>query len=277
MRIAGTTVAITGAGSGIGRALALAAASRGARIAGLDWNAESMEETAALVRKAGGACLAHCGDVTQPGSAEGFAQAVVAEYGAVDILVNNAGIIQPFIPFSRLTIEQIERVFAVNWWGVVHTTRAFLPRLRERPEARLVNMSSMGGFCPVPGQGVYGASKAAVKLFSEALAAELKRTSVGVTVVLPGAVRTNILANAPDMSEHAKRSQLDASQRSSYGVTAQAAAQAIVRGVEVGAARVLVGADSKILDLVTRVVPERAGPLMAMLMKKAGIDVTDGP
>ncbi len=94
MRIAGTTVAITGAGSGIGRALALAAASRGARIAGLDWNAESMEETAALVRKAGGACLAHCGDVTQPGSAEGFAQAVVAEYGAVDILVNNAGIIQ---------------------------------------------------------------------------------------------------------------------------------------------------------------------------------------
>lgn len=275
MKLRGKVVAITGAGSGIGRALALAVARSGARVAGLDLHRETMDETAALVRAAGGQCLSFAGDVGQPDVATAFLAAVLAEYGAVDVLVNNAGIIQPFVPFSKMTVAQAEHVFAVNWWGVVHMTHTFLPSLKARPEAHLVNVSSMGGLCPVPGQGVYGASKAAVKLFSESLALELKPTSVRVTTVLPGGVRTNITTNAPDISEAEKKAQRD--KGGDYGVTAQDAADAIVRAVEKGKERLTVGADSALVDKLARLSPKRVGTLMALLMERAGIHVVDAP
>jgi len=252
MKLRDKVVAITGAGSGIGRALALAVARSGARVAGLDLHHETMDETAALVRAAGGQCLSFSGDVGKPDVAPAFLAAVLAEYGVVDVLINNAGIIQPFVPFSRMTLAQVERVFDVNWRGVVHMTHAFLPSLKARPVAHLVNVSSMGGLCPVPGQGVYGASKAAVKLFSESLALELKGTSVKVTTVLPGGVKTNITANAPDISDAEKKAQL-----------------------EKGKERLTVGADSALVDKLARLSPKRVGTLMALLMERAGIHVTD--
>ena len=275
MKLRGKVVAITGAGSGIGRALALAVARSGARVAGLDLHRETMDETAALVRTAGGQCLSFAGDVGKPDTAPAFLAAVLAEYGAVDVLVNNAGIIQPFVPFSKMTLEQAERVFAVNWWGVVYMTHTFLPSLKARPEAHLVNVSSMGGLCPVPGQGVYGASKAAVRLFSESLALELKPTRVKVTTVLPGGVKTNITANAPDISDAEKKAQRE--KGADYGVTAEDAAEAIVRAIEKGEERLTVGADSALVDKLARLSPKRVGTLMALLMERAGIHVVDAP
>ena len=113
-------------------------------------------------------------------------------HGQVDGLINNAGIIQPFKRLLDLDEAATERVMRVNFWGTLHMTRAFLPRLLKRPEAHLVNVSSMGAFVPVPGQALYGASKAAVMLITEALWAELQGTPVRVTMVLPGAMRTGI-------------------------------------------------------------------------------------
>ena len=114
----------------------------------------------------------------------------------MDGLVHCAGIIQPFVRLKDLDDAAIERVFNVNWWGTLDLTRAFLPVLLERPEGHIVNTSSMGGFLPVPGQTIYGASKAAVKLLTEGLHAECQGTNVHVTVVFPGAVATNITTNS---------------------------------------------------------------------------------
>lgn len=273
MQLRGKVVAIKGAGSGIGRALALASARAGAHLAGFDKNREAMDETAALVRAAGGRCLSFEGDVTRLEDAQAFLAAILAEHGAVDVLVNNAGIIQPFVPFAQLTLPQVERVFRVNWYGVLHMTHVFLPELAKRGEAGLVNVSSMGGFCPVPGQGIYGATKAAVKLFSESLALELRGTGITVTTVFPGAVRTNITANAPDISEAEKKRQAESP--SEFGLTPDAAAAKILRAVERGRERVFVGADSSVFDTLTRLAPRRAGDLMAMLMKHAGVLVSN--
>lgn len=274
MKLYGKVVAITGAGSGIGRALALAVARAGANVAGLDLQSQAMDETAARIRAAGGKCLSVEGDVSNPEHAQVFLEKVLAEYGAVDVLVNNAGIIQPFVPFSRLTLPQIERVFRVNWYGVLYMTHAFLPRLRERGEASLVNVSSMGGFCPVPGQGIYGATKAAVKLFSESLTLELRGTGVRVTTVFPGGVRTNITTNAPDISD-AEKKKFEGGSGSGYGLTPEEAARRIVRAIERGEERVLVGPDARLFEALTRLAPRGAGNIMAMIMKRAGLLVSD--
>lgn len=273
MKLHGKVVAITGAGSGIGRALAMAVARAGASVAGLDLRAEAMDETAAAVRAAGGRCLSVPGDVSNPEHAQVFLEKVLGEYGAVDGLVNNAGIIQPFVPFAKLTIPQVERVFRVNWYGVLYMTHAFLPKLRERGEASIVNVSSMGGFCPVPGQGIYGATKAAVKLFSESLTLELRGTGVTVTTVFPGGVRTNITLNAPDISDAEKKKQFQGG--SGYGVTPEEAARRIVRAIERREERVLVGPDAMLFDTLTRLVPRGAGNLMAMVLKRAGLLVLE--
>ncbi len=121
---------------------------------------------------------------------------VIERHGQVDGVLNVAGIIQPFVHFEELAPAQIGRVLSVNFWGVVNMVGAFLPELTARPRAALLNVSSMGAFIPVPGQTVYGASKAAVKLLSEGLHAELRGTSVRVTVVFLGAVATSITQNS---------------------------------------------------------------------------------
>lgn len=268
MRLAGKVIAVTGAGSGIGRALALELARAGAKVAGFDLRKASMDETAAMVRKDGGSCLSFAGDVAIPADADAFLEAISAEYGTVDGLINNAGIIQPFLPFAQLTRDQIDRVFRVNWGGVLTMTQAFLPKLQERTEAVIVNVSSMGGFCPVPGQGIYGASKAAVKLFSESLALELDGTGVTVITVFPGGVRTSITENAPDISESEKKRFREMS--GTYGLTPEKAARTIANAIVSGKQRMMVGSDATVLDGLTRLAPRMAGKIMGALIRRAG-------
>jgi short-subunit dehydrogenase len=121
---------------------------------------------------------------------------VIAAHGVVDGLINVAGIIRPFVKLNELDYDVIQRVINVNLYGTIHMVKAFLPHLLERPVAHIANVSSMGGFLPVPGQTIYGASKAAVKLMTEGLYAELLDTNVGVSVVFPGAVATEITSNS---------------------------------------------------------------------------------
>jgi NAD(P)-dependent dehydrogenase (short-subunit alcohol dehydrogenase family) len=155
-------------------------------VAAVDLSSERLDGTAKLAA-AGDRLSTHVQNVTDTDAVNALPQAVIDAHGQVDGVLNVAGIIQKFEPFIELETADIERVLQVNFWGVVDMVRDFLPHLLRRPEAALVNVSSMGAFIPVPGQTVYGASKAAVKLLTEGLHAELGDTPVRVTVVFPGA------------------------------------------------------------------------------------------
>jgi NAD(P)-dependent dehydrogenase (short-subunit alcohol dehydrogenase family) len=195
MELTGNVFVVTGGGNGIGREVVLGLLTRGARVAAVDLSEQGLAETAALAG-AGERLSTHTVDITDRAAVEVLPDAVISAHGRVDGLLNVAGIIQPFVRFADLEYGHIEKVMAVNFWGVVHTTKAFLPHLRSRPQAAVVNVSSMGALAPVPGQAVYGASKAAVMLLTEALYAELKGTPVTVSVVFPGGVSTHIAENS---------------------------------------------------------------------------------
>ena len=264
MQTQNRTFVVTGGGNGIGREVVLALLARGARVAAVDLKEEALAETASRAG-AGDRLSTHVVDVTDADRVAALPAEVVAAHGTVDGLLNVAGIIQPFKPFAQLERAAIERVMNVNFWGVVNMCAAFLPHLLQRPQAALVNVSSMGGFLPVPGQTVYGASKAAVKLLTEGLRAELRGTSVTATVVFPGAIGTDITANSGVAVPRAE----PAGQESSSHKTLPPAdaAEVIVRGMEKGEYRVFAGRDATMLDILTRLAPERA---MMMIAKRMG-------
>jgi short-subunit dehydrogenase len=263
MRVTDKVIVVTGAGSGMGREVALEALRRGARVAAVDLNATSLEETATLAA-AGERLSTHVANVADRDAVGLLPAAVADRHGPVDGLVHCAGIIQPFVKVKDLDDATIERVFAVNWWGTLYLTRAFLPGFLARPEAHVVNVSSMGGFLPVPGQTIYGASKAAVKLFTEGLHSECRGTNVRVTVVFPGAVATNITTNSgvdipvsPEQAAAAARRTL----------AADKAARIILDGMERNAYRVMVGSDATLMDRLYRIAPARAAGFIANQMR----------
>ncbi|MCS6836377.1 MAG: SDR family oxidoreductase [Anaerolineae bacterium] len=255
-------IVVTGAGSGIGRQLSLQLLAAGARVAAVDLNAEALGETARLA--ASDKLSLHVLSVADRQAVEALPEQVIAAHGVVDGVINNAGIIQPFLRVNDLPYEAIERVLNVNLYGVIYMVKTFLPHLLKRPEAHIVNISSMGGFFPVPGQSLYGASKAAVKLLSEGLYAELSRTNVRVTVVFPGAVTTNITQNSGVTVRQPAPSQ---SESSLPQTSPEAAAAAIIDGMKRDAFQVYVGNDSKMMNLHYRLSPLRATRFIQNRMK----------
>lgn len=264
MNVQGKTVVVTGGGSGMGRELTLLLLKKGARVAALDINEATLQETATLAGDHQGRLSTHVVNITDRAAVSALPEQVIALHGAVDGVINNAGIIQRFVKIKDLDYADIERVFNVNLWGVVNMTKAFLPHLLKRPEGHIVNISSMGGFLPVPGQTAYGASKAAVKLFTEGLHSELLATNVHVTVVFPGAVATNISTNSGVSFERPA----GAEQQSKIKVLpASEAAEIIVDGMEKNKYRVLVGSDAKTMDFLSRLMPERAAKIIYTQMR----------
>ena len=260
MKLAGKILVVTGAGSGIGQAVARAAVRRGAKVAAVDLNPETLAATVAE----SAAMSAHALNVTDRDAVEALPAQVEERWGAVDGYVHCAGIIQPFVRLKDLDYATIDRVFAVNWSGTLHLAKAFLPTLLDRPEGHIVNVASMGGFLPVPGQTIYGASKAAVKLLTEGLHAECAGTNVHVTVVFPGGVATNITTNsgvAMPIDPEA------ASKQAANITTPERAAQDILGGVEANAYRVLIGKDARLMDKLYRLSPRRSAALIAGKMQ----------
>jgi short-subunit dehydrogenase len=266
MKVKNKTIVITGAGGGMGRELCLQLLQKGARVAGIDINPEALSQTARIANVEDTHFKTFILNITDITNVEKLPEQVVEHFGAVDGIINNAGIIQKFISVNDLPIEDINRVMNVNFYGTVYMTKAFLPLFLKRPEAHIVNVSSMGGFIPFPRQTVYGASKAAVKLFTEGLYAELKDTSVYVTVIHPGAVATNITEN----SGLKNPANVDlASANSSMILTPSKAAGIIIRGIEKNKYRVKVGKDAQILDLLYRLNPKFATGFISKMMKKS--------
>jgi short-subunit dehydrogenase len=232
-------------------------------VAACDINPETVAETAVLAG-VGDRVSIHVLNVADKSAVEALPGAVTARFGAVDGVIHCAGIIQPFVRLKDLDYAAIDRVMAVNWLGTLYMTKTFLPLLVARPEAHIVNVSSMGGFLPVPGQTVYGASKAAVKLLTEGLHAECAGTPVRVTVVFPGAVATNITANS---GVDIPVSGADAEAMARRITSAETAARLILEGMERDAYRVMIGGDAKLMDRLYRLSPRRAAGFIAGRMK----------
>lgn len=264
MRIADKVFVVTGGGNGIGREVVLGLLSQGARgVTAVDLSEAGLAETARLAG-AGERLLTVPLDITDRAAVAQLPEQVKQTFGQVDSLVNVAGIIQKFVPIAELSTEEIERVMNVNFWGVVNTTQAFLPALLERPTANLTNVSSMGGFIPFPGQSAYGASKAAVKLFTEGLYAELHGGPVEVVLIFPGAIGTEITKNSGVDSPGG------ASAETSSAKTmppAQAASE-IITAIKKGSYKVMVGKDAKMLDRMSRLMPQKSTTIIANQMKK---------
>jgi len=259
MKAESKVIVVTGGGNGIGRELVLVLLSKGARVAAVDISEKALLETVELAGSHKDRLSIHVVNIADRAAVEVLPDAVLAAHKTVDGLINCAGIIQKFVKFKDLPMSEVDRMINVNFYGTIYMTKAFLPQLLAQPEAHIVNISSMGGFLPVPGQAIYGASKAAIKLFTEALYAEMMGTNVHVTVVFPGAIATNITVNS------GVRIPSDGSTptRTMKTTSAQVAAEVILNGMENNQFRVFVGSDSKTMDFLYRLMPKRAVKLIS--------------
>lgn len=253
MEVSNRIFVVTGAGSGIGRELTLQLLKRQAKVAGIDLKLESLSETQRISGVGDDRFKAFQLDITDRINVDNLPNEVIKHFGTVDGLINNAGIIQHFIKVSDLGFDEINRVMTVNFYGNVNMTKAFLPIFLQRPEAHIANVSSMGGFLPVPGQTIYGAAKAAVKLFTEGLYSELKNTNVHITVIFPGAIATNITQNSGIEMPKA-----GGGESKFKALPAEKAAEIIINGIENNKFRVLVGSDASFLDKLYRLAPQYA-------------------
>ena len=201
MKVQGKVIVVTGAGNGMGRDVTLQLLNAGASVAAIDLNEEMLKETEKLAGGKSAKLSLHVVNVADLAAVEKLPKQVVAAHGHVDGLMNIAGIIHKFKKVNDLPYEDIHRIFNVNFFGALHMVKEFLPLLMKRPEAQIINVSSMGSYVPVPGQTIYGASKAALKLFTEGLRMELFGSHIGVGLVFPGAVATNISTNSKAVTE----------------------------------------------------------------------------
>lgn len=249
---------ITGAGGGIGSALAREFAGRGYAVALVDVNESAIRHLADAIRAQGGTATIHPADLSDPAAVSVLARDLLASHEHVDLLVNNAGVAL-IGGFAGMELADFEWLMNVNFWGTVRLTRALLPYLLERPRARIVNLSSVFGLIAPEGQTAYAASKFAIRGFTEALRQELAGTGVAVTVVHPGGVRTGIAASArrsPQISQ-ATAVEMAMDFERSARTTPEQAARVIADGAERGARRVLVGFDARLVDWVQRLFPVR--------------------
>ena len=248
-------IVITGAASGIGRALAVHLATEGAILVLADKDSSGLEETQQLCDGATAIKLLPL-DVTNLEDMNTAADDVVASFGGIDVLINNAGVASSG-HIGELTFETLRWTIEINLWGVINGTKAFLPHLMARPEANLVNISSVYGLLGVPGQAAYCTSKFAVRGFTEAVRQDLRGTGVAVTVVFPGGVRTQIVKNSRTDCTFSleERERLNRRSEELPKTLPEDAAEAIVQGIRHNAPRVLIGSDARKIDLLARLMP----------------------
>jgi len=254
---------VTGAGNGIGREVVLNLVNKGARVAAIDLDQEGLNETKKLSNVDDFYLRGYRVDITKLASLEKSKEIIVREFEKIDGLIHVAGIIQPFVKVNDLDYKDIKRVMDINFYGTVYVNKVFLDSLFKEDDSYLVNVSSMGGFLPVPGQTVYGASKAAVKLLTEGLYAELKDTNVSVTLVFPGAIKTDISKNSGVEMEDDSTNE----KPSHKMLEASKAADMIVKGMLKKKLYVYVGNDSKMMNKIYRLAPKKATDMIAKRME----------
>lgn len=248
---AGRVAVVTGAGSGIGRELAYELARQGARLLISDIDETGLQETAGRVRHLGADVRSDRLDVADRAAVLDYADSVAREFGIVHLLINNAGVSHGG-DVRGMSFEDIERVMNVDFWGVVNGTKAFLPHLIASGDGTLVNLSSIFGLVPIPGQSAYAAAKFAVRGFTESLRIEMLIAGTGVTVtcVHPGGVKTAIARNGTVNAGDDPAGNAELFERKLARTTPEKAASVILRGAVAGRPRVFVGWDSRVLYLL---------------------------
>ena len=265
MRLKERVAVITGSGGGIGRALALNLAARGCHLALADVDAAALARTADGAEAQGVRVSTHALDVADRDAVKRLPDAVLPIHGRVDLLVNNAGVAL-LGTFEEVSEADFDWLMEINFHGLVRMTRAFLPHLRAGDDSRIVNISSVFGLISPPGQSAYAASKFAVRGFSNALRFELDGSNVAVTAVHPGGVATAIARKArvpaglPSQVSDERLALADKMLR----MPPERAAHVIVRGIEKRQARIVVGADAKVLALLERLMPVRYWSLLRL-------------
>jgi NAD(P)-dependent dehydrogenase (short-subunit alcohol dehydrogenase family) len=261
--------AITGAGSGIGRMLAIGMAAESCHLAISDVNAAGLKETEKLIGK-GVKVSTHIVDVSRQDQVIRFAKEAAERHGGIDIIINNAGVaLGDFL--ETVPIEDFEWLMGINFWGVVYGTMAFLPYLRKRPEGHIVNISSINGIVSNPNNGPYSASKYAVRGYTETLIQEMKGTNIGVSCVHPGGIKTNIAKNTKVNKTYYSISSKQAAElydKEVFRTTAEQAARVIINGIKRNQQRVMIGYDAKILDLFMRFFPQTSVNITAIVAKR---------
>jgi short-subunit dehydrogenase len=250
-------VVITGSASGIGQALAVRLAQEGCALALVDVDQDGLTALARQIGSGSDILTIHCLDVSDREQVYETARAIHTIHGRVDILINCAGV-AVMETIEDITYEDFQWVMDVNFWGAVHTTKAFLPFLKQRQEAHIVNISSVDGIVPNPNGGAYAAAKAAMKSFSETLYQELQGSNISVTCVLPGGVKTNLHRNArffkiacQDMTHE----ECIAFFADAAFTSAEQTAKIIVKAIRNKKSRVVIGIDAKLIDFCARVAP----------------------
>lgn len=267
--------AITGAASGIGRALALELSSRGCHLALSDVNETGLAETAGMAAKPGLQVTTARVDVADRDAMNAWADGVAAQHGKVNLIFNNAGVAHAAFVDS-VSHEDFQWIMGINFWGVVWGTQAFLPHLKKAGEGHVINISSLFGLLAAPANGTYNASKFAVRGFTEALRQELDIENCGVsaTCVHPGGIRTNIARAARTDANVAARTGVDGGtalerfDKMLNVTSAESAALQILRAVQANKRRVVVGPDAKIADLVVRLLGSWYQPITTFFAKR---------
>jgi len=251
---AGKVAVITGAGSGIGRALALNLAATGAKLALSDIDTDGLAETVRQVQALGAHVKSDRLDVAEREAVLAYADAVVAHFGTVNQVYNNAGIAYNG-NVEKSEFKDIERIMDVDFWGVVNGTKAFLPHVIASGDGHIVNISSLFGLIAVPGQSAYNAAKFAVRGFTEALRQEMlvARHPVKVTCVHPGGIKTAVARNATVAEGENAQTLAEFYDKYLLIHSPEMAAKTIVKGVAKGHARVVVGWEAKAVDVLARI------------------------
>ena len=248
--------AITGTASGIGQELAFQLAIAGATVAIADIDKKGLEKTYQQIINTGGKASQHLLDVSKKEQVYAFANAVLQQHGQVDIVINNAGVALGAISVEEVSYEELDWIFGINLWGVIYGTKAFLPYLKKRPEAALINISSVFGLSGIPQQAPYCITKFAVRGLTESLRSELIDTNVLVMQVHPGGIKTNIVRNSKGhKSAQEKAEMVKRFDEESAKTTAAEAATVIIKALKKDKVRVRIGWDAKIFDWVVRLMP----------------------
>jgi NAD(P)-dependent dehydrogenase (short-subunit alcohol dehydrogenase family) len=266
--IKGAVAVVTGAASGIGRALAVDLAKLGAELALADVNAAGLEETRAMLGSA--KARTYSVDVSKPSAVEAFAQAVQRDFGRASLLVNNAGVAL-MGTLAEVSLEDMAWLMGINFWGVVHGCKFFTPLLQREGDAHIVNLSSVFGLIGPPGQTAYAASKFAVHGFSQSLREELRATSsIKVTSVHPAGIATPIANSARAGSGVTPAARQEAAEyfKKVALITPEEASRVIIKGILANKNRVLIGADAYRIDRIQRFFPARASAMFAAFLEK---------
>ena len=263
----GKVAVVTGAGSGIGRALALDLARHGCTVAACDLNKVSAADTAAAIAAEGHAATVHQVDVSDESAMRRLVDDVLAAHTAVDVVVNNAGIASVPQSTAEMPMATFRTVLDINLWGTVYGSSLFLPHLLTRPEANLVNVASYAGLLGLPSMSAYSTSKFGVRGFTEALRMELAGGPVAVTLVCPGVTKTSLGSNSP-LAEEGKRQVMQRGLDTSIGaLSPEAVARSIRKAILRDRSRVLTGVDAKLVDTLVRVAPAGYSRLIHRGMK----------